>query len=104
MPVNPKSALFVARRNAEHHSNDYCYIQSNNQTAAGEGRLLLDDLTKRNISVFADLKLFDVLKNATLAAAAEVFDARRDDGGGGKSQRRLENTALTCRGYCRYGF
>ena len=37
--------------------------------AAGEGRLLLDDLTKRNISVFADLKLFDVPATVSRATA-----------------------------------
>lgn len=39
--------------------------------AAGEGRQLLDDLTKRGLSVFADLKLFDV--PATVARATATL-------------------------------
>ncbi|MGI9336975.1 MAG: orotidine-5'-phosphate decarboxylase [Gammaproteobacteria bacterium] len=39
--------------------------------AAGEGRQLLDDLAKRDLSVFADLKLFDV--PATVARATATL-------------------------------
>lgn len=38
--------------------------------AAGDGRQLIDDLTKRNLSVFADLKLFDVPATVGRATAA----------------------------------